>query len=181
MEITKQQILEISKSGNWESFYKLKKMFPEAFKVDNDINKPYKTNSGVLKYFISKKEAFGFNSDGQWCDYCKNYTLDDTGHNKWEEASVKEWESALIKEANKRGYKKGLLIQDIYNSDANDPNIKVSSENLDYETIKAGINQGKMSLRDSQGSIIFYNGLWAEIIKTISKEDAEKQLGCKII
>jgi hypothetical protein len=177
-KISRKQILKLVHGSSIDN---LEEWFPEVFSVNNEINKPYKTSSGVLKYFVSKTDAFGFDSDGKWSDYYKYYTLDDTGANKWVEATTEEWESALIEEAKIRGYVKGLLIQDIYNGNLHNPNINVSSNNLDYETIKAGVNKGKMALRDNDGSIIFYDGIWAKIIKSISKEEAEKQLGCKII
>jgi hypothetical protein len=171
MEITKEQVLDIyGTTGNLYLHSKLEKWFPDAFKVNNKINKPYKTNSGILKYFISKTEAYGFDADGEWSNYSEYYRLDDEGHNKWQEATTEEWESVLIAEAKKRGYNNGNY-ECLY------------MPHLTEET------DGKMFFEDgelligfgSKSNMIFKDGVWAEIIKTFSKEQAEKLLGGKII
>jgi hypothetical protein len=184
MEITKEQVLEIYNMSQSEAIRRyLKFNFREAFKVELKVDKIYKYKNGTCIVKVTELQnkdfgGYGFNHLGE-------YVLVKTGwtntHEGWQEANTEEWESALIEEAKKRGYKKGLSIQDIYNGNSDEDLVNVSSDLFDYESIKAGVNQGKMALRDSEGSVIFYDGVWAEIVKTFSKEEAEKLLGGKII
>lgn len=83
----------------------------------------------------------------------------------------KEVKQALIKEAEKRGFKKGVRYNAEYlGYDGQDKLLITSNDfKLTYNTL----------LIDNYE--IFKNGIWAEIIETITKEEAEKQLGKTII
>jgi hypothetical protein len=87
----------------------------------------------------------------------------------------------LTKEAVKRGYKDGVLIVDLYNGKSNKDTIRVSSNKFDYEKIRAGKNSGDMALRDSDGSIIFHNGVWAEIIPTMTKSEVLEKYKVNVV
>jgi hypothetical protein len=183
MEITKEQVLELRKLGNWGTSDKLKEWFPEAFNVELEVGKWYchdRSGKGIVNY-QGGSSGYGFSVLNNWRDLIHDRWSFETHAQEWRLATTEECESALIEEAKKRGYKNGLLIQDIYNGKSIEDLVNVSSDLFDYESIKAGVNQGKMALRDSDGSIIFYEGIWAKIIKTFSKEEAEKLLGGKII
>ena len=79
----------------------------------------------------------------------------------------KEVEQALIKEAKKRGFKKGVRFTCLYNKFiVDDCHPMLCSEG--YLWIKGGC--------------VFRDGKWATIIKeTITKEQAEKELGKTIL
>jgi hypothetical protein len=184
MEISKEQVLDLYKvKSNFYVDEKLQEWFPEAFKVDLEVGKwYYHDKSKSIVNYQGGSTGYGFSALKNWSplNYNISWSFKTLTH-EWRLATTEERESALIEEAKKRGYKKGLLIQDIYNGNSAEDLVNVSSDLFDYESIKAGVNQGKMALRDSDGSIIFYDGVWAEIIKTFSKEEAEKLLGGKII
>jgi hypothetical protein len=171
MEITKEQVLELKKLGNWGTSDKLKEWFPEAFKVELEVGKvfKYKTTKCIVKITELHKEDFagyGVNYLGEFVCKEKNWT---NGFDGWKEATTEEWESALIAEAKRRGYKNGnyeCLHCAEYTYEATD--------NLFFENNEVWLGN------KSYCNMIFNNGVWAEIIKTISKEEAEKQLGCKI-
>ena len=169
-EITKETIIK----------YKMKDEFPEVFKVKLEVGKWYKTKSNCLFNLNEITDNFylgyGFTESMTYYNYFKEYI-----RTELKEATEKEVFEALKNEAVKRGFKEGVCVQDVYNGKTEKCTTSISSNNFDYEKIGAGINSGKMALRDSDGSIIFFNGKWAKIIPTKTKEEAEKLLNCKII
>lgn len=87
------------------------------------------------------------------------------------EATDKEVEKMLIKEAKKRGFKDKGMYEDIH-----DPYCgfkELHFKELEYD-------RKENWLYDGYGSVIFCNGKWSTI-ETITKEDAEKQLGKTIV
>ena len=169
MEITKEQVLDLYQHSGVTVQNHLNKWFPEAFKAELQVGKVYKDQEGQLINFQGGKNAYGF--AGNY--FCNNDGWGITTHDRnWQEAAIEEWESALIKEAKTRGYKNGNY--DCLSSWGSDV---VITDNYFFDS-DGYLFQGE-DMSDS--NMIFKNGIWAEIIKTISKEDAEKQLGCKII
>ena len=81
--------------------------------------------------------------------------------------SDKEVEDALIKEAKKRGFKRGVEYKTLFDS----PNIQLGKFSLEYMPVRNSL------LAITAQGIIFENGKWATIIETITKAEAEKQLG----
>jgi hypothetical protein len=177
-KISRKQILKLVHGSSIDN---LEEWFPEVFKVELEVGKFYKSNyilknGNKSKFFVfiidfDNQLNYGFDYYGKWCKdmYFTNE------NNSLVEATTAEWESALIQEANKRGYKNGnyeCLIS---------PNF-THLTGSDFEFYK---DEMRLSTKDKsicrKENIIFKDGFWAEIIKTISKEDAEKQLGCKII
>ena len=167
MEISKEQVLEMSTWGNSSDQLKVKKWFPEAFKVELEVGKVYITT----RESIIKCKSFGF-------DDIIGYGFSDT--KDWlteyvckvkREATTEEWGSALIEEARKRGYKNGnhKCLSDWSTSE-----LAIDNYFLDENDLFIGKDGGA-------NNIIFKDGVWAEIIKTFSKEEAEKLLGGKII
>ena len=138
----------------------LKKWFPEAFELE--VGKWYKSDAGG-KWFIeelrgTQQKSYGFNLMGKWSSSMNRLS---TG---LIELSLKEVGKALIKEARRRGYREGVLIEDIYTGIKERPNITVSSDDFDWEEIPVGKRAGVMALRDSEGSILFTDGHWTQII-----------------
>jgi len=70
--------------------------------------------------------------------------------------SDKEIEKRLNREAKELGYKKGVEIFDLY------PNFEsfeiISSNTFYYEELL-----GQMTLRDTEGDVLWLNGKWAKI------------------
>lgn len=166
-EITKEQILELSKSVR--NYDDLKQWFPEAFKIELEVGEWYKhveiKNSLVFK--ISELGYGWFNGI-----YKENEFWSIEDYNLWIEATPKEVETALINEAKKRGFEVGTCFLDI--------------EHEGYEVcsdeIKICDSCECLSLQFGEGNgLIYYKGKWAKIIQTITKEEAEKKLNCKII
>lgn len=112
------------------------------------------SENGIIKYGIS--------SDGEWFE-----GNDGTISSDDYKASPKSIQAALTKEALKRGFVDGAHYQWEYC-----PLRKVNGNDFIFEGGVFRING--FSIMDSEGK-------WAEIIKTITKEEAEKKLNCKII
>ena len=127
-EITKEQLRSITDP-------KVKEMFPEAFKVELEVGKWYKSNLGNLVFNNGKfgsDETYGFG-------YGDKSYLDKMSFNikiTWQPATNQEVSDALINEAKKRGYEKR-------------GNYKYYDTNCLYLAFYC----------------IFDNGIWAEIIE----------------
>jgi hypothetical protein len=144
----------------------IEKEFPKLFKKDSLVRgwSKIKGDEFALAFIQGIEETYGFDYKGRWTrNWCENI-----GSTKYTPATDKEVEQALIKEAKKRGFKKGVEIS-----------------YLDNTTNSCGFDGTLMFLSgilvDKQHATIFSYGKWAKIVKeTITKEQAEKELG-KII
>ena len=162
--------------GEWKT--NIEKEFPKLFKEEAlVVGKWYKHYSGGFNYLVCSVDneiAYGF-MDGKY------YTELSFGSQRLKEGCIpatdKEVKQALIKEAIKKGFKLGV----------------------DFKFIEGGVNYSGLRKIAKVGSTfkyengilqtlgygewtIFNNGKWAEIIKeTITKEQAEKELGKTII
>ena len=149
---------------------RIEKEFPKLFKEDAlVVGKWYKSKIAVFRVTsLVPLKSYGVYS-GKWGN--EFYTDVTT---KYGPATEKEVEEALIKEAKKRGFKQGAVVnqQPAYNGYG------------DIYTVK-GSYFSYNSSRDNfaiDGTGIYKQGKWAEIIKeTITKEQAEKELGKTIL
>ena len=167
MEITKEQVLDLHQHSGVTVQNFLNKWFPEAFKIELEVGKVYKYNQWLIKVSDLSKpyiRGYGFDNEFKWNEEC------DLGNepNYWKQATTEEWEAALIAEAKKRG---------LYDA-INFSNAHTLLSNYGVSTFHKSIDQN--AIWTSYGCI-YYKGVWAEIIKTITKREAEKQLGCKIV
>jgi len=178
MKLTKKFIKENSEMT-------LKEAFPEVFESALEIGKWYKDELSELLFFVLKIRdrnninGYGFDRKGVYYNSENNYEWGTP--NLFKPATPQEIQDALEKEAVRRGFVKGTCIIDIYNGKKENDTVLVSSEKYDYEPVIHGVNQNKMSLRDSDGNILFIDGIWATIIQTITKQEAAERLGMKII
>ena len=164
-ENTQKQIKQLAK-GN----AKVKKMFPEVFETKLEVGKWYKSIDKPLRIFYvtelkdNRYYYYGFNTLGyfkkeDWfsfidCGLQKGFTL----------ATDSEVLEALIDEAKKRGFRENVHIKGLGNT---------QNGKFHY---RADINYLYCG-----SYACFQNGKWAEIVKTYTKEEAEKLLNAKII
>lgn len=157
----------------------IEKQYPE-FKTQLEVGKWYTHDNGFLFCFTGgfdkDKDPFGYglSTYGNW------YDLDETEDGGWNgkelrPATKEEVEEALINEAKKRGFKEGVRIK-VHADELDNPENTGRSLNIDGNHITY---DGESLVFDC--AVIFHNGKWAEIIETITKEEAEKQLGKKIV
>jgi hypothetical protein len=147
---------------------KIEKEFPNLFKKDAlVVGKWYKENFSQRMVCINKPRDFvngyGFGCEG-WVSYVGTNYGDFSG---WTLATDKEVEEALIKEAKKRGFKEGVRYIGAFDGLKN----KVCGFCYFF-------SQNQLC---SNGGTIFITGKWAEILETITKEQAEKELGKTIL
>ena len=169
-EITKETIIK----------YKMKDEFPEVFEVKLEVGKWYKRPHGKALFFIvgdpkiTPFEVYGFDMEGNWMNLEKARTFPDYEI----EATEQEVFEALKNEAVKRGFKEGVYITPMY-SDGKDyyPDENIISRPLNFK-LKGNIFEVDGGIDEYR---IFVNGKWATILKTKTKEEAEKLLGVKII
>lgn len=167
-EITKETIVK----------YKMKDEFPEVFKKEEQ-NGWYKDKEYPfwLCFFENDCLIYGFDIDGDY--FINKKPVLDTDKTNDIQATEQEVFEALKNEAVKR-YKKGDYINGLYSR-------KVKT--LTFES--TGIGRDKvhvdlyycvwMNIENSRNEKVFDNGIWATIIPTKTKEEAEKLLNCKIV
>jgi hypothetical protein len=153
----------------------IEKHYPE-FKETLEVGKWYTNEYGhiisLTKVDDGDVEFYGFYTNG-WSD--KDYADVPLWIEKLKPANEEEVKTALINEAKRRGFKKGVRATWAFQKNTNEALEK------DVDDLFFHINDGAM-LTDGFGHSVFSDGKWAEIIKeTITKEEAEKLLGKTII
>jgi hypothetical protein len=156
-KITKEQILAIEKVGGADVSLYLKETFPEVFKTELELNKWYKYKLAL--FYVTNKisnhtnyyNVFGFDVDGNWMtDNATTYF-----NENYIEATPEEVESALINEAKKRGYKKGVKC---YFGTGKYQRI-ISTDDIIFDTNY--VNNGGLCMGMN---VIFTQGNWVEIL-----------------
>lgn len=168
-EITKEQILELKRRGNQLVDEKLTEFFPEVFKKELEVGKWYKNKYNCL-FCITEKDdekyrSYGF-MQGKWKDYGEFTNEDDLSSNT--EATPQEVETALIREAKKKGFLDGAHFK---------------SPVSNWNDVCNGVFRYNSELNElySNGTCVFSNGIFATIIETITIQEAEKLLNKKIV
>jgi hypothetical protein len=173
-ESRKQLIKDLhSKVGTvWQT--SIEKEFPKLFKEDALIvGKWYKyPDFENWKILITdntkgKEKAVGFNCSGNWM---KDWlTTGGAELIRLIPCLDEEVEQALIKEAKKRGFKKGCEY-----IGTRDFGREKATKYIDLWACNSAIDMGR--------DYVFLDGKWAEIVtETITKEQAEKELGKTIL
>ena len=164
--ITKEQIKTLSDRSIQLSII-MTEWFPEAFKKEIEIGKWY-VYPQCPKFITFIKEDFrryGIGIHGAWFD--NSDKINDA--NGYVEATQQEIQKYLNIEAVKRDLIHGNYAEFGTNKDVR----KITSDQYFYDS---NIN---VLLLGSDG--IFDNGVWATLIETKTKSEAEKELNCKII
>ena len=154
----------------------IEKEFPKLFKEDAlVVGKWYKRKEDLNLWFLTHINnecsfGYGFDYSGYWADESTgfNYSLE------LNRATDKEVEEALIKEANNISYKNVKInnLESIGNVLLNHHSC-ISSDCYYYN-----VSENALWF---MGRLIFWNGKWATIVETITKEQAEKELGKTIL
>jgi len=181
MKESRKQFIKKAHSAACSEWRKnIEKEFPKLFKKDAlEAGKWYKyPDVKNWKLLITdntkgKEKGVGFNCSEIWM---KDWLTD--GSNELSSlipCSDKEVEQALIKEAEKRGFKEGVRVDKVNLSDDCNPNNRLKNNNINTNEL---FSHGFLWV----SSILIYdNGKWATIVETITKEQAEKELGKTIL
>lgn len=178
--ITKEQIIEVHKTAYPLVQKWIEEWFPEAFKKD-------KIELVVGKWYIDKFKRLFVPTEIIDKENCLGYGFGcihdrflNPKNSPWEingserEATTEEITEALTKEAVKRGFISGCFHTITNGSKGEIKKLPVENE------ARYGYSVADNKLLLNNWSI-FENGKWAEIIPTITKEEAEKELGKKIV
>ena len=149
----------------------IEKEFPKLFKKDSlEVGKWYKFGDTYLLRIENVNGVYGKLSgfkNGLWHKSDEFRILG--GIYEGVPATDKEVEQALIKEAKKRGFREGVgVVSKGYRDSEFDGEFRF--EEWDKNTLD-GFGTGD----------IFKHGIWATIKETITKEQAEKELGKTIL
>lgn len=185
--ISKEQVVSIYNSCKKQRCYsamnEIKLMFPSAFEPEKkelvvgkwyfiELSKSqFNDKQKALIFYEDKTRLYGFSHLGI---YTNNYSNPKNNKYTFTEATQQEVEEALKAEAVKRGFINGIYVNPVTKNWGR--NIKLY---LEHNDPLFWVN----SIGDLMccGVQIFHKGQWAEIIQTITKEQAEKELGKKII
>lgn len=163
-EVRNEFILEAHKSACSEWKLKIEKECPELFKSKLEVGKWYKTgNTLVFIDDIEREEYYGFfcgNWGTNW-SFSKGLNMDIC-----KPATEEEVKEALIKEAKKRGFKKGVIIDELLGENVGSLNIENKKQ---LETNNFTINANLQFLY-CNNLVIFRKGKWAEIISNPIEE-----------
>ena len=166
MKITKKQVKQLDKGE-----VTVRELFPEVFETKLKVGKWYKHKYiGYIFCFNGVYEdysQYGILSNGEWSE---NISSDKSNLIDFIPATEEEVKTALINEAKKRGYNKGLYV-DFFG---------VGKRFIPFYVISYYYTNNSISLIHDD-YFIFKDGIWAEIIETITKEEAEKILNKKIV
>jgi hypothetical protein len=158
-------------SNEWKE--NIEKEFPKLFKEDAlVVGKWYKYHDNYqesLMVWNNSEDTYGF--------WGNEYRDDLSFHISYDKipATDKEVEEALIKEAKKRGFKEGVRVDKLLYTNIGSLNgDSKTCENKEFKLSFGHLFIGNL--------LIFHNtGKWAEIVETITKEQAEKELGKTIL
>lgn len=176
--ITKEQILEMQSWGNKTDSQKVKQWFPDAFEAELEVGKWYNIKniaSGSLGFCGIGQHTLD-DSDSGLCNYQIGYNFREASGRIWRtngnitESTEQEVKTALTDEAKNRGFNVGSHFKPV-----DCENIYESYKEIIFGFIK---QENKLIFCNR---LIFDNGKWATIVKTITKKEAEKALGKKIV
>ena len=157
-ELTQEQINQLAEKKHAKEL--LQEFIPEAFETKLEVGKWYKLkdNPKILALYDCFKHhrpyAYIFNEKGDY-EYRVEFSLFELP-TYWELATEEEVSEALINEAKKRGYKKGVECK-----------FGVSKEIRTIKTDKFMWDGEILSINSTAfvWDVIFDNGVWSEIIE----------------
>jgi hypothetical protein len=172
MKLTTQQLTQLKEVANNETIDLLKEWYPEKFEVEKKVHTfyyvKYEHGEYLFAYFsMDSNLVYGFNKSG-WRESFHWYLENEPKATLATEEQILKF---MIPEAKKRGYKNGNY-KCMYM-----PNYTAEVEENSFLFERGELWQGTKS----NANRIFEKGKWAEIIETITKEEAEKMLNTKII
>lgn len=182
MEITKEQLRQLLKNneeGNDQLISAdLKSWFPSVF-AELRVGRWYYVDRGrkesraLVLFQGHGVDTFGFCHDWEWTeDYGSTDTFKKPNYD-YTMATYEEVGNALIEEAVRRGYKNGnhdcLLMPNVTHKD--------TDEVFYFNDITERLHIGE----SGSSNIVYTNGKWADILETITLEEAEKLLNKRIV
>jgi hypothetical protein len=172
-EIRKEFIKKVHSAASNEWKKNIEKEFPKLFKEDAlVVGKWYKYHDNYqesLMVWNNSEDTYGF--------WGNEYRDDLSFHISYDKipATDEEVEEALIKEAKRRGFKEGVRVDKLLETNVGSLNgDSKTCENKEFKLSFGHLFIGNL--------LIFHNtGKWATIVETITKEQAEKELGKTIL
>lgn len=165
-EITREQIWEIYNYCNNQELKNTIKTeyFPEVFKKELVVGKWYKCD-GYLMAWNNGNKTYGFWNN----EFSSDWAFGNDKAKFLEESTPQEVETALTREAKKRGFVNGVFLK---KSGINKQLFVKNPINGNFNYFES------VNILDSQNGCghIFDNGKWATIIETITIQEAEKLL-----
>lgn len=184
-KISKEQIEQLhnnAKCNNGQTIIEeLTTWFPEAFEPKQLIKGTwYKTiKHNILFCFIGGFDeegyplGYGFLNDGNWYN-SSNKVNGGWAKDNLREATTKEIEEALIREAEGRGYGGNYLK--CIEGQVGSLSSKLEGKLCYYST------SNRLMFHTSLSSYtVFMDGEWAEVVRGITRKEAEEKFNCKII
>jgi hypothetical protein len=160
VELSEEFVLEAHKAACNDWKQRIEKEVPELFNPKLEKGRWYKQIHEDGNMILSCFQGFGnfqygFSARGNWSNQIGNAWIS-SATCKVELATDKEVETALIKEAEKRGFKEGNYkgLEKLY----------IDSKFTGWH-YGSGLNKLYSAEEGEGGDVIFHNGKWAEIIE----------------
>jgi len=154
-ELTQEQINQLAEKKHAKEL--LKEFLPEAFENKLEVGKWYISEHYLVHYLGNYKCNCIELSNGGWIE---NMYHSLSGHLKsYRLATEEEVVKALINEAIKRGYKKGVKCK--FGTSKEIRTIETNKFFFDFNSNKLTIKHSS----DYNADVIFHNGKWEKIIK----------------
>lgn len=185
MKVTEEFIKELHGTDNIECVKaRIEKEWPELFDCEFKVGEWYGDDRSKCCYQVTNVlgndyYAYGFDWKGIWRDEKMFGKVDDfTVRNPPKKATHQEVETALIKEAKRRGFKEGVRVTDARDGESmqifgDSFNWSWGGEHCDSELRSSTIDSDRYC-------VVFVKGKWATPIeskKDMTVEQIEKQLG----
>ena len=159
---------------------KIKRVFPDQVRIDLQVGTWYKNNLSLIclteieynKYAEGgiNHTHYGFH-DGEWSD--KGSWANTEKSKELVPATHLEIQQALLKEAKKRGFKRGIKFRMIKANIGVIPTTKITDVQFNYLQ-----RNNELELSTMGGYFtVFMKGQWAIPLKQMSRKDAEAKLG----
>lgn len=145
--------------------------FPELFKFKLEVGKWYKNRYGSIVCYQGESKGFGCTRSGRWC-YNAVWGFN-SDHYNWTQATDKEVEEMLIKEAKKRGFVEGVMFDCVVSN----------RTKCELKTTVWQYFEERNLFSTNYSQYIFNNGKWATIIEEpleLTVEEISKKYGREI-
>lgn len=181
-EITKEQILELSKDAHPSVVGQLKEWFPETFETVLEVGN-WITYADFPNWLIRITEidydekivkGYGFGADGNWMQNTESETWDFKELETAIKADSDKVAEALNKETVKR-YKKGDCVNGLYMKKEGFLSFEKTANDQGYIYVNNYFCVW-MNVGNGMNDKVFENGIWASVVKTKTIQEAEKLL-----
>lgn len=156
-------------NSDYAACFKLPKQYTEALEYATEKEQKlevgkWSISKNYLLCYTGGNKSYGFDlSNGQWCDdYVHDYNMHINSN--YSPATKEEVEKALIAEAKRRGFKRGVRYKSYPRTLHDGSKSPIVEDEVKRMRIVMYDTPKETSLLNNGNHCIFYNGKWAEVL-----------------